>query len=96
MSPKRDWQPMKADRLIISPKVGRLEAGEIFKNPRMAKTLRRIADEGPEVFYRGDIAAKIVRCSEKHGGLFTARRFRRSSFGLGGADHSQLPRLRYL
>jgi gamma-glutamyltranspeptidase / glutathione hydrolase len=50
-------------------------AGEIFKNPRMAKTLRRIADEGPEVFYRGDIAEKIVRCSEKHGGLFTVEDF---------------------
>jgi gamma-glutamyltranspeptidase / glutathione hydrolase len=49
--------------------------GEIFKNPRMAKTLRRIADEGPEVFYRGDIAQKIVRCSEKNGGLFTLEDF---------------------
>jgi gamma-glutamyltranspeptidase/glutathione hydrolase len=50
-------------------------AGEIFKNPRMAKTLRRIADEGPEVFYRGDIAEKIVRCSEKKRGLFTLEDF---------------------
>ena len=50
-------------------------AGEIFKNPRMAKTLRRIADEGPEVFYRGAIAEKIVRCSEKNGGLFTVEDF---------------------
>ena len=50
-------------------------AGEIFKNPHMAKTLRRIADEGPEVFYRGDIAEKMVRCSEKHGGLFTVEDF---------------------
>jgi gamma-glutamyltranspeptidase/glutathione hydrolase len=55
------------------------QVGEIFKNPRMAKTLRRIADEGTDVFYKGDIAAKIVRCSEKKGGLFTARDF---------ADHS--------
>jgi gamma-glutamyltranspeptidase / glutathione hydrolase len=50
-------------------------AGEIFKNPRMAKTLRRIADEGPDVFYKGDIAEKIVRCSEKKGGLFTLKDF---------------------
>ncbi|HUD00388.1 MAG TPA: gamma-glutamyltransferase, partial [Candidatus Polarisedimenticolaceae bacterium] len=50
-------------------------AGEVFKNPRMAKTLRRIADEGPEVFYRGDIAEKIVRCSERKGGLFTREDF---------------------
>ena len=51
------------------------KAGEIFTNPRMAKTLRRIAAEGPDVFYKGDIAEKIVRCSEKKGGLFTVRDF---------------------
>ena len=51
------------------------KAGEIFRNPRMAETLRRIAAEGAELFYRGDIAAKIVRCSEKHGGLFTLEDF---------------------
>jgi gamma-glutamyltranspeptidase/glutathione hydrolase len=50
-------------------------AGEIFNNPRMAKTLRRIADEGADVFYKGDIAEKIVRCSEKKGGLFTLKDF---------------------
>jgi gamma-glutamyltranspeptidase/glutathione hydrolase len=50
-------------------------AGEIFRNPRMAKTLRRIADEGLDVFYKGDIAQKIVRCSEKKSGLFTLKDF---------------------
>jgi gamma-glutamyltranspeptidase/glutathione hydrolase len=50
-------------------------AGEIFKNPRMAKALRRIADEGPDVFYKGEIAEKIVRCSEKKGGLFALKDF---------------------
>jgi gamma-glutamyltranspeptidase / glutathione hydrolase len=50
-------------------------AGEIFKSPRMAKTLRRIADQGPDIFYQGDIAEKIVRCSEKKGGLFTLKDF---------------------
>jgi gamma-glutamyltranspeptidase/glutathione hydrolase len=50
-------------------------AGEIFKNPRMAKTLRRIAEEGPEFFYHGEIAEKIVSCSEKLGGLFTRKDF---------------------
>ncbi|MGH7793460.1 MAG: gamma-glutamyltransferase [Candidatus Binatia bacterium] len=51
------------------------KAGEIFKNPRMAKTLKGIADEGAAVFYQGEIADKIVRCSEKLGGLFTLKDF---------------------
>ena len=37
--------------------------------------MRRIADEGPDVFYKGPIAENIVRCSEKKGGLFTLRDF---------------------
>jgi gamma-glutamyltranspeptidase/glutathione hydrolase len=51
------------------------KAGEIFKNPRMAKTLRLIAAEGAGVFYEGEIAEKIVRCSAKLGGLFTFEDF---------------------
>jgi gamma-glutamyltranspeptidase/glutathione hydrolase len=50
-------------------------AGEIFRNPRMAQTLRRIADGGAELFYHGDIAERIVRCSERLGGLFTMKDF---------------------
>jgi gamma-glutamyltranspeptidase / glutathione hydrolase len=51
------------------------KAGEIFRNPRMAQTLKRIAAEGADYFYRGEAAEKIVRCSERLGGLFTVRDF---------------------
>ena len=51
------------------------KAGEIFRNPRMAATLRRIAGEGAGIFYNGEIAEKIVRCSEKLGGLFSPKDF---------------------
>ncbi|HLN88128.1 MAG TPA: gamma-glutamyltransferase family protein, partial [Candidatus Limnocylindrales bacterium] len=51
------------------------KAGEIFRNPRMAATLKRIAAEGADYYYQGDIAAKLVRCSEKLGGLFTLKDF---------------------
>ena len=49
--------------------------GEIFRNLRMAATLKRIAVEGADYFYKGEIAKKIVRCSERLGGLFTTDDF---------------------
>ncbi|MGH7874111.1 MAG: gamma-glutamyltransferase family protein, partial [Candidatus Binatia bacterium] len=51
------------------------KAGEIFKNPRMAATLKQIAADGADVFYLGEIAQKIVGCSERLGGLFTLQDF---------------------
>jgi gamma-glutamyltranspeptidase / glutathione hydrolase len=51
------------------------KSAEIFENPRMAKTLNLIADHGPDVFYKGAIAEKLVRCSERLGGLFTKQDF---------------------
>jgi gamma-glutamyltranspeptidase / glutathione hydrolase len=51
------------------------KSGEIFRNPRMAKTLKRIAAEGADSYYKGEIAEKLVRCSERLGGLFTLKDF---------------------
>jgi gamma-glutamyltranspeptidase/glutathione hydrolase len=44
------------------------EAGELFRNPDLARTLRAIAREGGDTFYRGDVAKLILRCSTEHGG----------------------------
>lgn len=51
------------------------KAGEIFRNPRMAETLKRIAAEGADYFYKGEVAEKLVRCSERLGGFFTLKDF---------------------
>ena len=45
--------------------------GEVFKSPDLARTFRTIADEGPETFYRGSIARKIVEFLSSEGGLIT-------------------------
>jgi gamma-glutamyltranspeptidase/glutathione hydrolase len=45
------------------------ESGEIFMQPDLAGTFRKIAREGRDVFYRGEIAEAIAACSENHGGL---------------------------
>jgi len=38
-----------------------LQAGDIFKNPLYAQTLKRIATEGPKALYEGSIAEQIVK-----------------------------------
>ena len=49
------------------------EAGEIFKNPELANTLRGIAREGREGFYAGPVARTIEEYLAKHGGFLTAK-----------------------
>jgi len=45
--------------------------GEIWKNPNLANTLERIASEGRDVFYKGDIARTIAEFLAQHGGFVT-------------------------
>jgi gamma-glutamyltranspeptidase/glutathione hydrolase len=52
-------------------------AGERFRNPSLARTLRLLAREGRDAFYRGPIAAAIVRASAAWGGWFAADDFER-------------------
>lgn len=50
--------------------------GEIFRNPRLANTLSRIAEGGRDVFYEGEIAQEIVDYMQENGGFLTMRDFR--------------------
>jgi len=50
---------------------GSLKAGEIFKQPELADTLTRLADD-PEDFYSGETAEMLVSTMEKFGGRITA------------------------
>ncbi|MDO6441992.1 gamma-glutamyltransferase [Marinobacter sp. 2_MG-2023] len=47
------------------------KAGERFRQPELATTLQRIADEGVKGFYQGETAQLIVEEMERHGGLIT-------------------------
>ena len=42
--------------------------GEVFTNPDLGRTLRLIAEQGRDAFYRGEIAQSIVSTSEALGG----------------------------
>ncbi len=46
-------------------------AGELFRQPALAASLKTIAAEGKDVFYRGALAREIVRFSEANGGLLS-------------------------
>lgn len=49
--------------------------GEIFKNPYLANTLEKIGKEGRDVFYRGEMAEKMVKYLRENGGFFTMKDF---------------------
>lgn len=38
-------------------------AGDLFRNPRLARTYRRLAEQGADAFYQGEIAREIDRFS---------------------------------
>ncbi len=46
-----------------------LQPGATLRNPDMARSLRRIAAEGPEVFYQGAMAREIAHDFAANGGL---------------------------
>lgn len=50
---------------------GWLETGDWYRNPDQAKTLRRLAKEGPEWFYRGELAHEIVAEVKRLGGILS-------------------------
>ncbi|MCE1207101.1 MAG: gamma-glutamyltransferase, partial [Spirochaetia bacterium] len=56
---------------ILAPDGLPLQAGQILKNPDLAKTMEKIAAGGPEVFYQGEIADAIAADMAKNGGYIT-------------------------
>jgi gamma-glutamyltranspeptidase/glutathione hydrolase len=60
-------QTPEAERLFL-PGGKAPDVGEIFTNPDLGKTLRLIAEQGREAFYRGEIAQSIVSTSAALGG----------------------------
>lgn len=45
--------------------------GEIFRNPGLARTLRRVAEGGSQAFYQGEIAAAVASIVQQAGGCLS-------------------------
>jgi gamma-glutamyltranspeptidase/glutathione hydrolase len=46
--------------------------GDLFRNPGMARAFELIAHEGPDTFYKGELAQAILKTSQALGGVMTA------------------------
>jgi gamma-glutamyltranspeptidase/glutathione hydrolase len=47
------------------------QVGEMFRQPQLAWTLDQLKTYGPETFYQGEIAKRLVSGMERHNGLIT-------------------------
>jgi gamma-glutamyltranspeptidase / glutathione hydrolase len=74
----RAWQRSE-EKMSVHPDSRRVwlpggrapRAGEMFRNPEFAQTLRTLANEGYDAFYTGPIAEQIVACVQAEGGSLT-------------------------
>ncbi|MBI1815318.1 MAG: gamma-glutamyltransferase [Deltaproteobacteria bacterium] len=57
--------------VLLHPDGSPRAAGEPLKQPALAHTLENIAEQGPDAFYRGAVAADIVDATRTAGGILT-------------------------
>jgi len=62
-----------AKTFLISGRPPRL--GEVMHNPDLAWSLRQIAQNGRDAFYKGEITKHLLDLSARHGGSFAAKDF---------------------
>ena len=75
------------------------KAGEVFRSPGMTNSLQTIAAQGRDGFYRGDLAADMVRTLSAHGGRHSLEDFASTcassaapiNTAYGGYDVLELP-----
>ncbi len=48
------------------------QAGEVFRQPELARTLTRI-EQNPRSFYHGALASELAKAIQKHGGLISKK-----------------------
>jgi gamma-glutamyltranspeptidase / glutathione hydrolase len=84
------WRKFPDTARALLPNGDVPEIGGMFRQPLLSETLRRIAQNGPRDFYRGDLAREMVEYSQAHGGLFSS-----DDFGSHQTDEREPIRINY-
>ncbi|WP_342594688.1 gamma-glutamyltransferase [Salinicola lusitanus] len=67
----KQWESTR--KVFYKPDGSLYRPGERFRQPDLAATLKRIAENGPREFYEGETARLITAEMQNHGGLMTAQ-----------------------
>jgi len=67
----KDLRKYKASAKVYLKDGKPYKAGDILKNPVLAKTLRKIAKEGKDAFYKGEVAESIIQAVKDTNGIMT-------------------------
>jgi gamma-glutamyltranspeptidase/glutathione hydrolase len=65
----KSWPASAA--IFYKPDGSFYEPGDVLKQPDLAATLKKIAAEGPDGFYKGEVAEKIAASVQEAGGSMT-------------------------
>jgi gamma-glutamyltranspeptidase len=72
----RDLQRFDGFRkTFLRPDGSTYKVGDVLKLPELANTIKQVAEGGADVFYKGEIAKKIVADLHANGGLLTSDDF---------------------
>lgn len=63
--------PYPASMAMFFPNGAPMRPGQVHKQPDLARTFRALVEGGPDVYYKGEIADKIVNYLQSSGGLIT-------------------------
>ncbi|WP_211325564.1 gamma-glutamyltransferase [Roseimicrobium gellanilyticum] len=77
-STKEELAKFPASKALFFKEDGSLlKKGDVLKQPDLARTLRNIAEHGPDWFYRGEVAEKVDAWMKENGGILRKEDFGR-------------------
>ncbi len=68
-------QDPEAAKIFLRPDASRYQPADRLVQKDLATTLEAIAENGPEAFYKGSVAAAVEKASRANGGILTAHDF---------------------